>query len=115
MLWSGPLEERTQWRKKWEVLPRDRWQVFIPDAHPGYISWQQYGDIDLKLSKNALAYGIDRHHGPAREGPALLQGRVIVVFVEIECPFVIIKGQISLLQITSVIVTIWNMVKKYVK
>ncbi len=75
---------RGQWKKKlngekkkWEVLPKDRWLVLIPDAHPGYISWQQYEQIDLKLSQNALAYGIDRHHGPAREGPALLQGRVI--------------------------------------
>ncbi len=72
--WKKKLNGDT---KKWEVLPKDRWQVFIPDAHSGYISWEQYEDIDLKLSQNALAYGIDRHHGPAREGPALLQGRVI--------------------------------------
>ena len=29
------------------------------------------------MRQNALAYGIDRRHGPVREGPALLQGRVI--------------------------------------
>ncbi|MDA3971390.1 MAG: recombinase family protein [Desulfobulbaceae bacterium] len=73
----GQWKKKTNGKKKWEILPRDRWQVLIPDAHPGYISWQQYENIDQKLCQNALAYGIDRHHGPPREGPALLQGRVI--------------------------------------
>ncbi|MBU1344039.1 MAG: recombinase family protein [Proteobacteria bacterium] len=73
----GQWKKETNGKKKWEVLPRDRWQVLIPDAHPGYISWQQYENIDQKLCQNAQAYGIDRHHGPPREGPALLQGRVI--------------------------------------
>jgi len=73
----GRWKKETGGRKKWELLPRDRWQVLIPDAHPGYISWQQYEDIDQRLRQNALAYGIDRRHGPVREGPALLQGRVV--------------------------------------
>jgi DNA invertase Pin-like site-specific DNA recombinase len=73
----GQWKKETNGKKKWEILPRDRWQVLIPDAHPGYISWQQYENIDQKLCQNAQAYGIDRHHGPPREGPALLQGRVI--------------------------------------
>jgi DNA invertase Pin-like site-specific DNA recombinase len=73
----GRWQKQTDGTKKWELLPRDRWQVLIPDAHPGYISWQQYEDIDQRLRQNALAYGIDRRHGPVREGPALLQGRVI--------------------------------------
>jgi len=72
----GRWKKETDGRKEWELLPRDRWQVLIPDAHPGYISWQQYEDIDQRLRQNALAYGIDRRHGPVREGPALLQGRV---------------------------------------
>ena len=73
----GRWKKEAGGRKKWELLPRDRWQVLIPDAHPGYISWQQYEDVDQRLRHNALAYGIDRRHGPVREGPALLQGRVI--------------------------------------
>jgi DNA invertase Pin-like site-specific DNA recombinase len=73
----GRWKKEAGGRKKWELLPRDRWQVLIPDAHPGYISWQQYEDIDQRLRQNALAYGIDRRHGPVREGPALLQGRVV--------------------------------------
>jgi DNA invertase Pin-like site-specific DNA recombinase len=64
-------------RKKRELLPRDQWQVLIPDAHPGYISWQQYEEIQQRLRDNAHAYGIDRRHGPPREGPALLQTRVV--------------------------------------
>jgi DNA invertase Pin-like site-specific DNA recombinase len=64
-------------RKKRELLPQDQWQVLIPDAHPGYISWQQYEEIQQRLRNNAQAYGIDRRHGPPREGPALLQGRVV--------------------------------------
>jgi len=64
-------------RKKRELLPQDQWQVLIPDAHPGYISWQQYEEIQQRLRYNAQAYGIDRRHGPPREGPALLQGRVV--------------------------------------
>lgn len=73
----GRWKKEAGGRKKWELLPQDRWQVLIPDAHPGYISWQQYEDIDQRLRQNALAYGIDRRHGPVREGPALLQGRVV--------------------------------------
>lgn len=73
----GRWKKEAGGRKKWELLPRDRWQVLIPDAHPGYISWQQYEDIDQRLRQNALAYGIDRRHGPVREGPALMQGRVV--------------------------------------
>ena len=58
-------------------LPRDQWLVLRLEAHPGYISWDEFERIQERLSASALAYGIDRHHGPPREGPALLQGRVI--------------------------------------
>ena len=63
--------------RKRELLPQDQWQVLILDAHPGYISWQQYEEVQQRLRHNAQAYGIDRRHGPPREGPALLQGRVV--------------------------------------
>jgi DNA invertase Pin-like site-specific DNA recombinase len=71
--WARGLEGR----RKRELLPQDQWQVLIPDAHPSYISWQQYEEIQQRLRHNAQAYGIDRRHGPPREGPALLQGRVV--------------------------------------
>ena len=59
------------------VMPRDEWHVLLLDAHPGYISWEDYERIQEQLRSSAQAYGIDRRHGPPREGPALLQGLVI--------------------------------------
>jgi DNA invertase Pin-like site-specific DNA recombinase len=57
--------------------PREEWTVFIPDAHPGYISLDQYQANLATLAANAAAHGNDRKAGPAREGPALLQGLVV--------------------------------------
>jgi DNA invertase Pin-like site-specific DNA recombinase len=73
----GHWKRNADGRKKWELSPREQWQVFIPDAYQGYISWQQHEQIERMIRTNALAYGIDHHHGPPREGPALLQGRVV--------------------------------------
>ena len=60
-----------------EVLPRDQWTVLLPDAHPGYISWEQFETNQRKLRDNAQAHGKDRRKSPPREGPALLQGLVL--------------------------------------
>src|SRR6185312_17482132 len=57
--------------------PREDWTVFIPDAHPGYISLDQYEANLATLAANAAAHGNDRKAGPAREGSALLQGLVV--------------------------------------
>jgi DNA invertase Pin-like site-specific DNA recombinase len=59
------------------VKPRDEPTVLIPDAHPGYISWEQFDTNQATLAANATAHGADRRAGPAREGPALLQGLVV--------------------------------------
>ncbi len=64
-------------KKTFEVLPREQWLALIPDAHPGYISWQQYETNQKLLLANATAHGEDRAAGPAREGTALLQGLAI--------------------------------------
>ncbi len=58
-------------------LPREQWTALIPDAHPGYISWEQFEQNQKLLAANAYAHGPDRSAGPAREGPALLQGLAI--------------------------------------
>ena len=58
-------------------LPRDQWTSFIPGAHPGYITLDQYEANTARLTANAAARGRDRTAGPPREGPALLQGLVI--------------------------------------
>lgn len=63
-------------RKSVQLLPRDQWHFLIQDAHPGYITWDEYEANRQRLLENAQAYGIDRRH-PPREGPALLQGLVI--------------------------------------
>ncbi|WP_320043600.1 recombinase family protein [uncultured Desulfobacter sp.] len=58
-------------------VPRDEWRVLIKDAHPGYITWDQYEQNLRRLRQNAVAYNIaDRKTSP-REGPCLLQGLAI--------------------------------------
>jgi DNA invertase Pin-like site-specific DNA recombinase len=58
-------------------LPREEWTSFIPGAHPGYITLDQYDANIAKLAANAAAHGRDRSAGPPREGAALLQGIII--------------------------------------
>lgn len=59
------------------LLPHEQWQVLLRDAHPGYITWEQYENIQQRLQQNSIDYGCNHHHGPPREGPALLQGLVV--------------------------------------
>lgn len=59
-----------------EKLDRADWQVLIPDAHEGYITWEDYEDNQRRLRAASQAYGHDRRKSPPREGPALLQGIV---------------------------------------
>jgi DNA invertase Pin-like site-specific DNA recombinase len=59
------------------VKPRDQWTVLIRDAHPGYITFDQYERNQQTLAANAANRGEERRAGPAREGPALLQGLVV--------------------------------------
>jgi len=61
---------------KIENLPREEWTVLLPDAHPGYITWEQYNANLRQLRSNAQANGAERRKSPPREGPALLQGLV---------------------------------------
>ena len=58
-------------------LPREEWIAFIPGAHPGYITMEQYEANLARLAANAAAHGPDRAAGPPREGTALLQGIII--------------------------------------
>src|SRR5215831_6094457 len=59
------------------MLPRSEWISFIPGAHPGYITLDQYDANIAKLAANAAAHGRDRAGGPPREGAALCQGIII--------------------------------------
>jgi DNA invertase Pin-like site-specific DNA recombinase len=58
-------------------MPREKWQFLIRDVHPGYITWDQFESNQKRLAENTLAFAATRTLGPAREGPALLQGRVL--------------------------------------
>ena len=58
-------------------VAREEWQFVIRDAHQGYISWEQFETNQKRLAENALGFGGERRGGPAREGPALLPGRVL--------------------------------------
>ena len=58
-------------------VPREQWIALFPDRHPGYITFEQYEQNLSTLAHNAQAHGQDRAAGPAREGPALLQGLAI--------------------------------------
>jgi DNA invertase Pin-like site-specific DNA recombinase len=74
---------RSRWRKgpdgrtRYEHRPKEEWHVLIKDAHQGYITWEEHERIELLLQHSAKTLGWQRDSGPPREGPALLQGRVV--------------------------------------
>ena len=59
------------------VVPRDQWSIVVQDRHPGYITWAQFEANQRQLAENAKGFGEQRRFSPVREGPALLQGRVL--------------------------------------
>ena len=52
------------------------WLACIPNAHPGYISWDRYQENLRLLAANGHGYDAARA-SPPREGGALLQGRAV--------------------------------------
>jgi DNA invertase Pin-like site-specific DNA recombinase len=58
-------------------VARAEWQFVMPGMHQGYIDWERFEVNQRRLADNARAFGGDRRSGPPREGPALLQGRVL--------------------------------------
>jgi DNA invertase Pin-like site-specific DNA recombinase len=58
-------------------VPRADWQFVMPGMHQGYIDWERFEANQRRLADNARAFGGERRSGPPREGPALLQGRVL--------------------------------------
>src|SRR5947209_10204176 len=55
------------------VVPRDQWEVLIPDHHPGFITWETYEANTARLRSNWRGPR-DQPGGAVREGRALLQG-----------------------------------------
>ena len=63
-------------RKTVRARGLDDWLACIPDAHPGYISWEQHQENLSILKANGHGYDATRS-SPPREGTALLQGRAV--------------------------------------
>lgn len=57
-------------------VPSEEW-ILLRDAHPGYITWEEYESNRQRVKGNAAAWSAERRRGPAREGTALLQGLVL--------------------------------------
>lgn len=57
------------------VAPAD-WPIVRHNAHPGYLSWEQFLRNQQRLDDNCTTRGNDRR-GAVREGHALLQGLVL--------------------------------------
>jgi DNA invertase Pin-like site-specific DNA recombinase len=58
-------------------MARADWQFVMPGMHQGYIDWERFEANQRRLGENARAFAGERRAGPPREGPALLQGRVL--------------------------------------
>lgn len=52
------------------------WLACIPNAHPGYITWDRFQENLKRLETNGRSYELARA-SPPREGAALLQGRAV--------------------------------------
>lgn len=59
-----------------QVAPKD-WTVLIRDAHPGYLSWEEFERNQTTLRENLGPYTATRRGTLPREGSALLQGHVL--------------------------------------
>jgi len=67
---------RTAGGKKTRKRESGDWLACIPNAHPGYISWERFQDNLKILATNGQPYAVARI-SPPREGAALLQGRAV--------------------------------------
>ncbi len=58
------------------TVPRDQWQVLIPNVHVAFIDWDEFDRNEAILRSNATGFGHSRGAMP-REGVGLLQGRIL--------------------------------------
>jgi DNA invertase Pin-like site-specific DNA recombinase len=65
---SGALRQRSR------RLPRDQWEVLIPDHHPGFTDWDTYQANQARIGTNIRPQARQPGTGAVREGSALLQG-----------------------------------------
>ncbi|MER8478665.1 recombinase family protein [Mesorhizobium sp. M1163] len=57
-------------------VARSDWQVLIPEAHEGYISWAEYERNQTTLEQNAAGFSPGLRGRMPRQGSGLLQGRL---------------------------------------
>jgi hypothetical protein len=57
-----------------ERLPREEWTALIPNAHVGYITWEDFEENQRRLRENAQANGADRRRSPPARGPRSSKG-----------------------------------------
>jgi DNA invertase Pin-like site-specific DNA recombinase len=58
-------------------VARENWQVLIQDVHPGYIPWDEFERNQVTLKHNIAGFSPNSRGTVPREGPALLQGRLL--------------------------------------
>ena len=61
-------------RTRRRALPRDQWEVLIPDHHPGFTDWDTYLANQARIGSNTRPQARQPGTGAVREGCALLQG-----------------------------------------
>ena len=64
-------------RRRVKELPIESWRVTIHNAHPAYISWEEFLANQKRMAENAARRPVTMTHGAAREGHALLQGLLL--------------------------------------
>jgi DNA invertase Pin-like site-specific DNA recombinase len=64
-------------RRRVKELPIESWRVTIRDAHPAYISWEEFLANQKRMAENAARRRGSTIQGAAREGHALLQGLLL--------------------------------------
>jgi len=58
-------------------VARADWPVLIQNAHPGYLSWEEFERNQATLRDNTAGFSAGERGRMPREGTALLQGRVL--------------------------------------
>jgi DNA invertase Pin-like site-specific DNA recombinase len=58
-------------------VPREQWHTLIREAHPGYISWDEFERNQVTLRESSVSFGVAARGSRPREGVGLLQGRVV--------------------------------------
>jgi Recombinase zinc beta ribbon domain len=66
-----PRYENGEPRKGSRRKPREQWLALIPNAHEGYVSWEQFEQIQQAIASNDRGW---EQSGAVQNGPALLAG-----------------------------------------